>query len=568
MEEYINSENKTVAFNILNYIKSQGVDTIFGIPGGEVLHFVDAMEELKINFIVTRHEQAAVHAADGYSRTTGKIGVCLGTAGPGASNMITGIATADRDGSSILAIVGNVARQRSGTDAFQEFSAIDAVKMITGFCARISEQHEWFKIIDDAFSTLKKMTPRAGLIEIPADIAGTKCVNKERILIKENCGFFNLPIINDSDIKKTIELLRLAKRPVILAGGGCCDKSTRNLVKRFSERYCIPVVSTINSLSNSWETKLWLGLCGGWGLERANQAIWETDFVLALGTRFVHHVGNVFDCSEDKKKSLNAVQVDCSMDRLKKSENSNPKNKLQIHAEINQFIEDLDNLLKEINMKWDDWSNYIYNKSLKSKSVFYDRSIAVSALQILGQTMQRNSIVFSDIGQHLLWSARYLFKPGPGPEQFFTSSGYGTMGFGLPASLGSLIGLDSTKPTWLITGDGSLMMSIAELDTLAKLELPLKIIIFDNNSLGLVYQVQNMFFNSNIGTTSKKNTPFIKIAEAFGIKSRSVQDISKLHEAIQWLVNTETAAILHIVVPTEDKVLPMFGSSKENSIFK
>ncbi len=556
---------RTVAYRISEFLQKQGVEMIFGIPGRAVLSFLDAFEELGIRFVLTRHEQGAIHAADGYARSTGKVGVCFATSGPGASNLITGLATACRDSSPVLALVGNVPSHRIGTNAFQEFDAVTVAKTITGFSGRVGHHNEWQPVLTQAWECVIQNPKKPALIEVPADVARAKGESGDNnghvsdyaqdIQASESC-----------DLDTVVSCLKKAERPIIIAGGACRMPQVRRIVSAFAEQYKIPVISTMNSLSKAWKTPYWLGLYGIWGTEMANFALWQSDCVLALGVRFVQQHSRVFPPFQ-ADNPYSVIQIDWSEETLRRTAGVPPLHKTQIRAEVAHTVSEIQTRITQPKTSWYAWSESFQAGYEAQEAHHATTPLPIQIIRTLGQSLPSGSIVCSDIGQHLLWAARHLFFPGPGPDMFLTAAGFGTMGFGLPAAIGALFG-NPNKEVWLITGDGSLMMTITEMDTLLRFNLPLRILLLDNQALGLIYQDQRFQHTARIGTTyPQRETPFVNIAQAFGLQSYDVHDNEAFAHLLGAHKEVRQPVLYHILTEKDNRVLPIFGPSKKDSYY-
>ncbi len=561
---------------VLECLKKEGVDTIFGYPGGAVIPLYDALYDYKedFNHIRTCHEQGLVHAADGYARSTGKTGVCFVTSGPGATNAVTGIATAYMDSSPLVVITGQVPTSLLGKDSFQEVD-------ITGVTLSITKHNYLVRKVEDIAKTIKEAfrvanTGRKGpvLIDIPKnlfldevdfDIDDYIPYSKENSFIEESK---NLNKMNKGNFHKAVDLINKSKRPVIYAGGGVKSSEGGELLDIFSKKIDTPVLNTLMGLGGiDRSNELSLGMVGMHGSKESNLALSNSDLIIAIGARFSDRV--VGKVSEFAKKA-NVIHIDIEMhgskesnlalsnsdliiaigarfsDRVvgKVSEFAKKANVIHIDidpSEVNKNINTdvfligdikdiLDNLINTVSFKDNkDWKLEIqtYKEESKlKKDEFHPENI----LKVVNDKVSYNGIVVTDVGQHQMWAAKYWnFSQG---NTFITSAGLGTMGFGLGAAIGSKIG-NKNKNVVLVTGDGSFRMNCNELGTVSKYNIPIIILLFNNNALGMVRQWQKLFSNCRYSETDiDNNLDYVMLGKAYGIDGYKVENLDELKVAL------------------------------------
>ncbi len=545
---------------VLECLRDQGVDTIFGYPGGAVIPLYDALYDYKEYFthILTSHEQGAVHAADGYARSTGKVGVCFTTSGPGATNAVTGIATAFIDSVPLIVISGQVPTNLLGKDSFQEVDITGITLPITKHNYQVRESDDLYEIIEEAFYIAQSGRPGPVLIDIPKDLflKTYRCHKKKnRIAVtieknKENG--------DNDDLKEIITLIDNAKRPVIYAGGGVIIANAWKELKGFIEKTQIPVVNTLMGLGSfPRKHELSLGLVGMHGSREANLAVTNSDLILAIGARFSDRVmGNA------KKFAVGAKIVHIDIDKTEID-----KNKKADYSIIGNIKEILTYL--KINTKKNtrgDWINKINSWKVKrheDKNGFNPYNI----LKCVNEDFDDEVIVTTDVGQHQMWTAQtWEFMR---PRTFLSSGGLGTMGYGLGAAIGAKVGNPNTKIIH-ITGDGSFRMNCNELATVKRYNLPILILLFNNSALGMVRQWQNMFQNKRYSeTTLGKEVEYTKLADAYGIDSYKVNTIKDLKRVIK-IVDKKRPALVECVINKDEGVYPIVppGKSIDNLIIK
>ncbi|SCH72776.1 MULTISPECIES: biosynthetic-type acetolactate synthase large subunit [unclassified Romboutsia] len=512
---------------VLECLKKEGVNTIFGYPGGAVIPLYDALYDYKNDFkhVRTSHEQGLVHAADGYARSTGKVAVCFVTSGPGATNAVTGIATAYMDSSPLVVISGQVPTTLLGKDSFQEID-------ITGVTLSITKHNYLVRNIKDIAPTIKEAfkvanTGRKGpvLIDIPKDLFLEEIDfnpdNYTSYLHKidlNKLNTFELDEVNNESLNKAIDLIHKSKKPIIYAGGGVKSSNAEDLLLEFAKKIDTPVVNTLMGLGSiDRKDKLSLGLVGMHGSRESNLALSNSDLVIAIGARFSDRV--VGKTSEFAKKA-NIIHIDIDPSEL----NKNVETDVVLTGDVANVLKVLINSVKvKNNENWKENIKEFKEDIMLKKDEFHPKNI----LKLLNQKIGSNSIVVTDVGQHQMWTAKYWeYSKG---KTLITSAGLGTMGFGLGAAIGSKVG-NENKLVVLVTGDGSFRMNCNELATVSKYRIPIVIVLLNNGALGMVRQWQKLFSHERYSETDIDNSlDYVVLAKAYNIDGYSISDIDELN---------------------------------------
>ncbi len=562
----------TGAEALLKSLSAEGCEVIFGIPGGVLLPLYEAIyQQTKIKHILTRHEQGAVHAADGYARATGKVGVCLATSGPGATNLVTGIANAYMDSIPIVALTGQVNSSVIGTDAFQEADITGITMPIVKHNYLVKDVNDLPAIVKEAFYLASTGRPGPVLIDIPKDISLAKIDYKHPKQL-ELRGYKPTIKANQKQIKKAAKTILESKKPIIYAGGGVISSNASGELKALAELVDIPVTTTLLGLGAiKGEHRLNLGMLGMHGSRYTNYAVTETDLIIALGVRFDDRVTGKL---EEFGKGAKVIHADIDPAEIGK----NVEAKIPIVGNAKNVIKALfDELKKHKITKKKDWLLEINNWK-KRHPLTYEKSEKILkpeyvVEQISDITKKKNTIIATGVGQNQMWAAQY-YKPQR-PRTFLSSGGLGTMGFGLPAALGAQAG----KPddlVFVIDGDGSFQMVSQELATIKVNNLPVKIAILNNSFLGMVRQWQQIFHNRHYSYSclqadhtcdercsdpSAKCPPyvpdFVKLANAYGIKGIRVKKPKDVRPAIETAIKTDGPVLMEFVVAKEENVFPM-----------
>ncbi|MBU3108585.1 biosynthetic-type acetolactate synthase large subunit [Clostridium gasigenes] len=532
---------------LIKSLIDEGVKTIFGYPGGSVLNIYDELYKYgkEINHILTSHEQGAAHAADGYSRATGRVGVCLATSGPGATNLVTGIATAYMDSVPMVAITGNVPKALLGKDSFQEVDITGITIPITKHNYIVKDVNELQNIIREAFYIAQEGRPGPVLIDIPKDITANKAIYIK--LIPKNVEKKEKHITVKS-LEEVAMLINECNRPFIYAGGGVNIAGASEEVIRFAEKINAPLATTLMSTSAiPCNHRLYTGMIGMHGTKASNVAATKCDLLITLGARFSDRVIS----SPDHIKNAKIVQLEVDPAEV----NKNVKVDAFIIGDLKVSLERLMPLIN--NKKNEEWLNNINNlKTIKKLEISEEGPLTPKFLfEKLDKFDKGDFIITTEVGQHQMWAAQYFnYKT---PRTFISSGGLGTMGFGFGASIGAQMA-KKDKRVFNIAGDGSFGMNCNELVTAVKNNLPIIVIIMNNNSLGMVRQWQSLFYEERYSeTTLNRSTDFVKLAEAFGAKGLRVSMKENLEEVLKDALNTNGPVVIDYIIHSDKKVFPM-----------
>ena len=549
---------------LLECLSRLGINEIFGYPGGAVIPIYDELYSFKdIKHYFARHEQGAVHEADGYARSTGKVGACLATSGPGATNLVTGIMTAHMDSIPLLVITGQVSSSLLGKDAFQESDIVGITVPITKNNYLVQDIKDLPRILKEAYYIASTGRPGPVLVDIPRDIQLQEIPYDEFNKIYEN--HFSLEGYNPvyeghkGQIKTAIKMIKDSKKPLIIAGAGILKAHAYEELKEFVEKTNIPVAMTLLGLGSfPGNHELALGMIGMHGTTYANYAANEADLIIAAGMRFDDRVtGN------PQKFVPNAKIIHIDIDPAEIG-----KNKL-IDVPI---VGDLKNVLTDLNEKapkvsYDEWLKQI-KKWKKEYSLTYRKTeddilIPQEILSEINKITKGNVIVATDVGQHQMWAAQYLTFNNP--YSILTSGGAGTMGFGLPAAIGAQVA-NPNKRVLAVVGDGGFQMTFQELMLIKEYNLPVKIFIINNSYLGMVRQWQELFHEKRYSSVDLSYNPdFIKIGEAYGIKSIQLTNKKDLKKHLKKILESDEAVLVECIVEKEENVYPMIPAGKDVS---
>ena len=553
---------------VMEALREEGVDTVFGYPGGAALNIYDeTYKQSYFRHVLTRHEQAAVHGADGYARASGKVGVAFVTSGPGFTNAVTGLATAYSDSIPLILISGQVPTSLIGTDAFQEIDAVGISRPCVKHNYLVRSIEELPRILKEAFYIARSGRPGPVHVDIPKDITAA-------------IGDFDYPAQikmptykptykgNAKQIKKALEVIAEAKRPLLYLGGGVVAANASELVRKFSAKTGIPAVETLMGLGVlAHEDKNLLSMVGMHGSYAANMAMSETDLIIALGVRFDDRVtGKLSEFAKNAK----IIHVDIDPSSISKIVNAH----FPIVGDLNFVLEEMlekvtvneQNLIswREILARYDALNPLDYKDS---DEVLKPQWVVRETAKILKQS-GKDALIATDVGQHQMWVAQ--FYPFDRPRQLITSGGQGTMGYGLPAAVGAKI----AKPEDIVvnfTGDGSILMNIQELMTATEIDKPVINIILNNNFLGMVRQWQTFFYGERYSSTDLSLQPdFVKIAEGFGAVGFVCRTKDEFHSALKEAIACGKSAMLDVRVDRFEDVLPMVpaGAAIYNMILK
>ena len=540
---------KTGSQILVDALIREGAEYVFGIPGGAVLPLFDALFDSSIKFILTRHEQGAGHAADGYARATGKVGVCLATSGPGATNLTTAIATAYMDSIPIVAITGQVKTFLIGNDAFQEADIIGITRPITKHSYLVKDIKDLARIVKEAFFIAN--TGRRGpvLIDLPVDVTMEKC---EEVIptVVDLPGYKPRYEGNIRQIMIAAEAINSSKQPVVYTGGGIIASESSKELLEFAEKGNLPVTTTLMGLGGFPETHhLSLGMLGMHGTAYANFAVTESDVLVAIGARFDDRITGKID---EFAPNAKIIHVDIDPASISKS----------ISVDI-PVVGDAKNILQELNkhihfVERKEWLDKIKYWKEKNPLSYNNSGNVIKPQYVIEQicdAAKGNAIITTEVGQNQMWAAQYFTFTQP--RTFLSSGGLGTMGYGFPAAIGAQLGCPD-KLVVDIAGDGSIQMNIQELSTVARLNIPVKIAILNNGYLGMVRQWQELFYNKRYSSVNLNGNPdFVKLAEAYGAKGFLVEKKEDVRPTIEKAFSIKGPVIMDFRVDPNENVFPM-----------
>jgi acetolactate synthase-1/2/3 large subunit len=564
------TEQKTGARILCEALEQEGVEVLFGYPGGTIMPFYDALTSSPLRHVLVRHEQAAAHAADGYARATGKVGVCVATSGPGATNLVTGLATAFMDSVPVVAITGQVARRLIGTDAFQETDVIGITQPITKHSILVKSVDELAYAVHEAFAIAQSGRPGPVVIDVPKDVqqATTSAPAPHnpappwRPTLTANL---------EESAARAAAIIDTAERPLILAGHGIILSGAYAELRAFAERSSIPVVTTLLGISAIPESHpLALGLPGMHGRAEINHAIHHADVLVAVGMRFDDRVtGNISQFAPKAK----IIHIDIDPSEMGKVLMPT----VPIVADARAALEAL--TAKVAPARHDDWMQAIREwrreaeangETPPAASESADADACPEPREILAAIRKfthGQALLVTDVGQHQMWAARFYGYDQP--NSHLTSGGLGTMGFALPAAMGAALGRPE-QPIWVVAGDGGIQMNIQELATIAELGLPIKVAIFNNGYLGMVRQWQQFFHARNYSEVRISGPDYVKLAAAYGLTGFQVLRAGDVAAAVEQAMLIDGPVIIDFVIEQESNVFPMVppGQSNTNMIHK
>ena len=531
---------KSGAQIVIECLLEQGVNTVFGYPGGQIMDIYDALYDYKdkIKHILTCHEQAAVHAADGYARATGRPSVCLATSGPGATNLVTGIATAYMDSIPLIAITGNVSLDLLGRDSFQETDIQGITMPITKHNYIVKDIKELADTVRNAFRIATSGRKGPVLIDIPKDVASAECEFQGRLLNK----YSNKTDMPNDKLHACKELINNAKKPLIFAGGGVISANASQELLNFCNRLNIPVCVSLMGLGViNPSSRYYLGMLGTHGTAEASLAVNECDLLIAAGTRFSDRViRNGINFAPNAR----IIHIDIDNAEI----NKNIQADISICGDVKDILCELTKIASPVQrIAWENEITCFRNKA--AKKITDEDLTAKKILNIVDKYISNDTIIVTDVGQHQMWAAKYL--PTRVPRGFLTSGGLGTMGFGLGAVIGASIA--TGKKAVLITGDGSFHMSCNELATAVSNDLDITIFIMNNGALGMVRQWQKMFFDGRVSNTViNRKTDFVKLAQAFGADGARLSVEENIDEIIRTALSSKGVTVLDCIIPIDD----------------
>ncbi len=547
---------KTGAQILWECLEQQGVTTVFGYPGGAILPAYDALKYSNIHHVLVRHEQGATHMADGYARASGRVGVAIATSGPGATNMVTGLATAMLDSSPMVCITGQVGSKLIGSDAFQETDITGVTLPVTKHNYLVTQASEVAQTISEAFYVARSGRPGPVLVDITKDAQQATCEFDGKPITPQLPGYRPEFAPTAAEFKQALELINSAKRPVILAGHGIILSGAMDEVRAFAEKTNIPVGLTLLGLGGFPASHpLSLGMMGMHGEAWLNTTIQEADLLLAFGMRFDDRVtGNL------KTYAPNAKKIHIEIDRAEI--NKNVKVDVALVGDLKAVLRELiPNVKKQDHLEW-----HSHIDRLKGDSAVRDiqnlpdngHLYAAHVINDLWrETLDTDAVIVTDVGQHQMWEAQY-FKHEK-PRTLITSGGLGTMGFALPAA----IGVKAARPeadVWVVVGDGGFQMTMCELATMVQENLKVNIAIINNGYLGMIRQWQEFFYDKNYEASPILSPNFVKLADAFGIRSVAVTQRSQVVPTVEMAHKHAGPVLIDFQVEQEDSVYPMVAA--------
>lgn len=531
---------------IMACLKAHHVTTLFGYPGGAIMPTYDALYDAGLDHLLCRNEQGAAIAAIGYARSTGKVGVCIATSGPGATNLVTGLGDAMMDSIPVVAITGQVASPLIGTDAFQEADVLGLSLACTKHSFIVQSTDELADVFAEAFEIAQSGRPGPVLIDVPRDIQ----VGEVPANIKAYVKTLEKPTALSADkLAEAKELLKNAKKPVLYVGGGVGMAKAVPDLREFLAQTQIPSVSTLKGLGAiDPNDDVYMGMIGMHGTKAANFAVQESDLLLVCGARFDDRVTGKLDTFAPHAKVIHCDIDAAEIHKLRRAD-------VALQGDLIQAL----NALKQ-DLDIEPWREQIRNFKAKLDFTYVEnqgnRPIDPWALlNTLSNSKPNNAVICTDVGQHQMWSAQHMKHFAP--ENYITSAGFGTMGFGLPAAVGAKKARPQDEVI-LVTGDGSLMMNIQELGSIKRGDLPVKILLLDNQRLGMVRQWQDLFWNKRRSETILDDNPdFVMLANAFGIPAERIESADDVDAALNRLLNSKTAYLLQVCIPPDECVWPL-----------
>lgn len=535
---------------VVHALRAQGVDRVFGYPGGAIMPVYDALYDGGVEHLLCRHEQGAVMAAIGFARSTGKTGVCIATSGPGATNLITGLADALLDSVPVVAITGQVAAPFIGTDAFQEVDVLGLSLACTKHSFLVESLNDLPRILAEAFEIAASGRPGPVLVDIPKDIQLAQGELEPWLSSIED--EYTLPY---AELAEARELLTNARKPMLYAGGGVGMAQAVPALREFIAVTNMPSTVTLKGLGAvPAEHPFYTGMLGMHGTKAANLAVQECDLLIAVGARFDDRVTGKLNTFAPHAKVIHMDIDPAELDKLRQAH-------VGLQGDLTQLLQALQ---QPLNIR--EWQQEVATLRAENPWRYDHPGDAIFAPLLLKQLSDRkpqDCVVTTDVGQHQMWAAQHMSFTRP--ENFITSSGLGTMGFGLPAAVGAQVARPEDTVI-CISGDGSFMMNVQELGTVKRKQLPLKIVLLDNQRLGMVRQWQQMFFSERYSETNLSDNPdFLMLASAFGIPGQRITRKDQVESAIDALLNSDGPYMLHVSIDEYENVWPLVPPGASNS---
>ncbi|WP_350305683.1 acetolactate synthase 2 catalytic subunit [Photorhabdus viridis] len=540
---------------VVKALRTQGIDQVFGYPGGAIMPVYDALYDGGVEHLLCRHEQGAVMAAIGYARASGKPGVCIATSGPGATNLITGLADALLDSIPVVAITGQVSSELIGTDAFQEVDVLGLSLACTKHSFLVDSLENLPQIMAEAFSIATGGRPGPVLIDIPKDIQLKEGNLTPHLVPVEQ----EIPCIGN-ELKQAWKMIAAAEKPVLYVGGGVGMSQSVSVLRNFVAETGMPVVSTLKGLGAAdIEHPCYLGMLGMHGTKAANFAVQSCDLLIAVGARFDDRVTGKLNTFAPNAKVIHLDIDPAELGKLRQAHVSLPGDLKALLPRLQQPLSIMS------------WQQEVRRLKVEYPWCYDHQGEVIYAPLLLKQVSDRktlNTVVTTDVGQHQMWTAQHMAFDGP--ENFITSSGLGAMGFGIPAAIGAQIARPEDMVI-CVSGDGSFMMNVQELGTIKRKQLPVKILLLDNQRLGMVRQWQELFFDKRYSETTLTDNPdFVALAKAFDIPGQHITDKSQIDEALDALFNSKGPYLLQVSIEELENVWPLVppGASNETMLEK
>ena len=535
---------------VVHALRAQQVDTVFGYPGGAIMPVYDALYDGGVEHLLCRHEQGAAMAAIGYARATGKTGVCIATSGPGATNLITGLADALLDSVPVVAITGQVAAPLIGTDAFQEVDVLGMSLSCTKHSFLVDSLDALPRVMAEAFHIANSGRPGPVLVDIPKDIQ-LAVGNWEPHFVTEQ----EEVAFPQAEVYQAAEMLAQAKKPMLYVGGGVGMAQAVPALRAFLAETNMPIACTLKGLGAvASDYPYYLGMLGMHGTKAANFAVQECDLLIAVGARFDDRVTGKLNTFAPHARVIHMDIDPAEMSKLRQAH-------VALQGDLNALLPALQQQLAI-----DEWRQHCADLRHEHAWRYDHPGEAIYAPLLLKQLSDRkpeNSVVTTDVGQHQMWAAQHLSFTRP--ENFITSSGLGTMGFGLPAAVGAQVARPEDTVI-CISGDGSFMMNVQELGTVKRKQLPLKIVLLDNQRLGMVRQWQQLFFNERYSETTLTDNPdFLMLANAFGIPGQHITRKDQVEAALDAMLSSDGPYLLHVSIDELENVWPLVPPGASNS---
>ncbi len=547
---------KTGAQILLECLKREGVDTIFGYPGARSLLVHDAlMDDPDIRHILVRHEQAAAHAADGYARTTGKVGVCLTTSGPGATNLVTGIATAYMDSIPIVALTCQVTTPTIGIDAFQEADMIGITRPITKHNYLVTDVRDLARIVREAFLIARTRRPGPILVDLPSDVLGSRIRESIPETVSRR-GYREKIAVNLKQLKKAADIINKSQRPLIYAGGGVVLSDGADELHALAEKARIPVTNTLMAVGvMDPASPLSIGMLGMYGAWHCNKAVNESDCLIAIGARFDDRVTGRVDGFAPNAR---IIHIDIDPASIRKVVNV----ELPIVGDAREAMALLCDMVEQRDRSG--WLEQIreWEKTCPLPRPEREHLAPHEIMDAIREAAGPDPIVASDVGLSQMWTANYL--PFPGPRSYITSGGLGTMGYALPAAMGAAIG-NPGRTVFAVCGDGAFQMNVQELATCSYYDIPVKTVVMNNGKLGMVRQFQTIFLKKRYAATDLgKHVDFCTVARGFGVEAIRVSCKSDLADALKRAVAVDGPVVVDVETDPDCYCFPMVPPGKKS----